>query len=267
MTLKTNLRIATGLLCLSASFQSWAQAPTVLNIYPSTQKIPENVLRFYIQFSQPMQEMGILQHVHLTDSEGHNLSGVFYENQYELWNNNRTKVTLIVDPGRVKTGLEAHEQMGRAFVAGQTYHLTVDNQLLNFAGEKLEKPYTKEFVGVTEDITAPRIQNWRISEPQHGTTEALYIDFKEPLDHISAQTLIKVLHHNHEVNGAVTLSQDESVWQFTPSEPWQADGTYELIVNAQLEDIASNSLDLAFEHPHKEGIRIIKDQRLPIHVR
>ena len=62
-----------------------------------------------------MQEMDILKHIKLTTEEGKNITGVFFDNQYELWNKDRTEVTLIVDPGRVKLGLLANNKMGRAF--------------------------------------------------------------------------------------------------------------------------------------------------------
>ena len=81
-------------ICLILVLKANAQniAPKVLEVYPTTDSIPVNILRFYIQFSAPMQEMNILKHIKLSNEDGKNITGVFFENQYELWNDDRTKV-------------------------------------------------------------------------------------------------------------------------------------------------------------------------------
>ncbi|APD08234.1 hypothetical protein UJ101_02736 [Flavobacteriaceae bacterium UJ101] len=42
-------------------------------IYPLTDSIPVNVLKFYIQFSEPMREGDFLNHVYLYDEKGNDL--------------------------------------------------------------------------------------------------------------------------------------------------------------------------------------------------
>lgn len=222
--------------------------PSVINIYPTFDSIPVNILRFYIEFSHPIQEMGILNHIKLTTEDGRNITGVFFDHQYELWNNDRTKVTLIVDPGRVKTGLLAHNTLGRAFDNGKTYYLVVDSLLLGFNGENLNKDFTKKFIAVSEDTTAPTLSNWSVTRPNADTRDFLKIDFNDRIDHISAQTLIKVVDDNAQlVEGKIILEKNESVWIFKPEHKWKK-GAYKLIVNSRLEDIAANSLNGKFDH-------------------
>jgi|TARA_B110000503_G_scaffold105961_1_gene158190 hypothetical protein len=223
------------------------QAPVVLAIYPDTSAIPVNVLRFYIRFSKPMQEMGILTHIRLRDQDGTDMTGVFFENQHELWNKDRTEVTLIVDPGRVKTGLAAHQAIGRAFEEGKRYELTVDKGLLDFHDRELAQNYTKQFVAVAEDVTAPQLLRWQVTTPSVQSRMALKIDFHDNIDHLSAASYIKVLRDKREISGDVRLSKHGQVWSFTPKASWQKGG-YQIVVNPQLEDIAANSLDQVFDH-------------------
>lgn len=221
--------------------------PKVLAIYPATDSIPVNILRFYIEFSKPMQEMDILKHIKLTNEEGKNITGVFFENQYELWNENRTEVTLIVDPGRVKLGLFANNTMGRAFDVGKKYTLTVDKDLMDFDDQKLEQNFTKTFVAIGEDMLPPKTEQWKLSLPKAETDNILSINFNDKIDHISAQTLIKFFFNNTEIKGKIELENQEQKLIFKPTKKWKK-GNYQIIVNHRLEDIAANSLNQIFDH-------------------
>jgi len=229
------------------AFSQKNNTPKVLAIFPTTDSIPVNILRFYIQFSKPMQEMEILKHIKLTDQNGKNITGVFYENQYELWNENRTEVTLIVDPGRVKLGLLANNEMGRAFNEGKNYALTIDSLMLDFNDEKLSRSYTKKFTAVAEDRQPPDTKNLNFSLPKANTRQSIYINFLDKIDHISAKTLIKIFKGNNEIKGNITLENEEQHLLFTPINKWQK-GNYKILINKRLEDIAANSLNQVFDH-------------------
>ena len=58
---------------------SISSVPDVLvtAIYPEQNILPENILKFYIHFSEPMREGNFLDHIHLLDSKGKDLKGVF----------------------------------------------------------------------------------------------------------------------------------------------------------------------------------------------
>src|SRR4030095_14660094 len=50
---------------------SGASAATVVTqIYPSAAILPENLLKFYVHFSEPMSRGRIYEHIHLLDAEG-----------------------------------------------------------------------------------------------------------------------------------------------------------------------------------------------------
>lgn len=228
---------------------STQNAPEVLAIYPRTDRVPVNILRFYVQFSRPMQEMNILQYIRLRDENGGDLSGVFYENQYELWNQERTQVTLIIDPGRVKTGLQAHQTLGRAFVAGRRYVLSIDPGLLDFYDRPVLQGFKHSFIAVAEDIQAPNTALWKHSQPQKNSREALVISFNDTLDHLSALGLIKVFQGTQEVPGHIVLEKQQQEWHFVPTRPW-SEGEYHIRVSARLEDVAANSLHQVFDQKH-----------------
>jgi hypothetical protein len=194
-----------------------------------------------------MQEMDILKHIHLYDDRNINITGVFYENQYELWNSNRTQVTLIVDPGRVKLGLLANNILGRAFDVGKKYTLKVDSLLMDFNNETLKSSFIKTFIAIPEDVIPPDVTKWKLSTPNKNTKKFLEIDFQDKIDHVSAHTLIKVFQNNQEVRGNIHLSNEGQKWYFTPSKKWKG-GSYQLVINPRLEDISANSINQLFDH-------------------
>lgn len=238
-----------SLVCLSSITVTNAQGqnPKVVAIYPSTDSIPVNVTRFYIEFSKPMQEMNILKHIKLTNKKGENITGVFFENQYELWDYDRKKVTLLVDPGRVKLGLLANNTMGRAFEEGQEYTLMVDSLLLDFDDQKLASSFSKSFVAIKEDRIPPKVELWKYKVPKSNTKEPIIIDFNDKLDHVLAQSFILITCNRKKIEGEIVLENNEEQWVFKPKKEWKA-GNYEIFVNKSLEDIATNSMNQLFDH-------------------
>ncbi len=239
------------LLFLSCQLFAQQKAPEVINIYPNLDSIPVNVTRFYIQFSKPIQEMNLLDHIKLSTEEGKNITGVFFENQYELWSPDRTKVTLLVDPGRVKLGLLANNKMGRAFDEGQKYILTVDSLLMDFDDRKLLRSFSKKFTSIQEDRTPPDVSLWEIYLPKADSKEKLLLDFNDKIDHISAQTLIQVFYKNQQVKGKIVLNAQKQKWEFIPNKKWK-NGHYQILINHRLEDIANNSIEQVFDHHPKD---------------
>lgn len=221
--------------------------PKILVVYPTTDSIPVNILRFYIQFSGSMQEMNILEHIKLSNEDSKDITGVFFESQYELWNEDRTKVTLIVDPGRVKLGLLANNKIGRAFDIGKKYTLTIDSLLMDFNDQKLNEKISKTFIAVEEDSVPPDSKNWKLFLPKANSSDAMFVEFEDKIDHVSAHTFIKVFKNNREIQGEISLGNQEQNWTFKPVKNWKK-GKYSIIVNTRLEDIAANSLNQIFDH-------------------
>lgn len=191
--------------------------------------------------------MDILKHIKLTTEEGKNITGVFFDNQYELWNKDRTEVTLIVDPGRVKLGLLANNKMGRAFDENQKYSLHIDSLLLDFNDQKLSKSFTKTFITINEDRTPPNLELWQILLPKANTKEVIAINFKDKIDHISARSLLKIYLNDKPIVGKILVKNEEQEWSFIPDKKWKK-GDYKIITNSILEDIAANSINQIFDH-------------------
>ncbi len=90
-------------------------------------------------------------------------------------------------------------------------------------------------------------KTWKLRIPAAGTTEPLAIAFPKPLDHALLQRLLWVTDaKGRKLAGVVAVSAEETRWQFTPEKPWTA-GTYQLMVDTSLEDLAGNRVGEKFE--------------------
>ncbi len=226
-----------------------ATAPrtNVVGVFPSSDELPENQLKFYIYFSAPMSRGEAYRRVSLLDDAGKKVEFPFLELGEELWNPEATRFTLFFDPGRVKRGLQPREIFGPALEEGRSYTFVVDSAWLDALGRPLEESFRKEFTVAAPDDTQPDVQRWRLAAPPAGSSEPLVVDFDEPLDRAMLERVLSVVDAGEQtLAGEVQVSNLERRWSFQPEVPWSG-GRYHLVVDAALEDRAGNSLGRPFE--------------------
>jgi hypothetical protein len=209
-------------------------------IHPGADSLPENTLRWYLEFSAPMFPGRALTHVRLIDDRGAEVRGAFLDLSEELWDPTGRRLTLLFDPGRVKQGIRTNLESGRPLRAGQAYALVVDSAWPDARGTPLAKRVEKRFVAIAADQIGPDPTGWRVTAPGAASLAPLEIDFGEPLDQALASRLIAVQDdRGRPVEGTVALDRSARRWRFQPAEKWQA-GRYQLLVSPELEDVAGN---------------------------
>ena len=223
-----------------------AVAPEVVAIYPALDTLPENLLKFYISFSKPMQEGDMIQHIHLIKDGRDTMSSVFLD--LELWNNERTMLTLWLDPGRIKRDLQPNKLLGPPLNKGSHYQLVVDKEWQDAEGILLKENFTRNFFTGPHDIVSPDVELWTIATPGSETREQLMINFNESLDHVLAESTILVTDANgNEIKGKHRISDDGSIFYFLPDIEWKP-AIYLLQIESRLEDLAGNNLDRLFDN-------------------
>jgi hypothetical protein len=233
-----------------------AGAPTtsVEEVYPTADSVPMNLLRIYVQFSAPMTVNDrVNDHIRLVDETGVAVDKAFLipTGDQELWDPAHTRLTLFLDPGRIKRDLVPHDALGLPIRDGHSYTLTIDSTLRDAVGLALTHPFTKHFRVGPIDRTLPRTPTWRIGMPKAGTTDPLAIDFPEPLDHALVQRMLTVKRasgngNDISLSGRVTTSDHDRRWTFTPDKPWEKSAYY-VNVDTELEDLAGNNLKHLFD--------------------
>lgn len=219
----------------------------VEQLYPSAQLLPENLLKFYIHFSTPMSRGEAFKRIKLIDQDGKQVKLPFLEIDEELWDKQQRRLTVLFDPGRIKTGVTPNQEVGLALDQGRKYSLLVDEAWKDAKDISLKSSFKKEFLVEPADRNPIDPKAWQLDIPKAGTTDALYVRLLEFLDAALLQRFIDVSGAQGQlIDGKVTVEENEQVWIFKPGTPWVA-GKYSLEILKTLEDLTGNKVGRAFE--------------------
>lgn len=220
---------------------------TVRQVYPTRDRLPENQLRFYIHFTGPMRQGDAYGLIHLIDDADAEVVGAFLDVGQELWDPSGTRLTLLIDPGRIKRGLTLREALGPVLEQGRRYTLVIDAEWRDVNDLPMVRSFRKTFAAAAPDETSPDPASWDLVPPSAGSVGPLTVTFPEPLDHAMLNRVLVVHDAQGEpVAGRIVVSDHETRWQFTPRKPWPA-GRFQLEVDTRLEDLAANSIERPFE--------------------
>ncbi len=219
----------------------------VTQVYPSSNSLPENLLKFYVHFSAPMSQGNVYTHIHLYDSKDRKIALPFLELGEELWNPSGTRITILFDPGRIKKGLLPRENEGPVLIQGKSYKLTIESDWPDASGTPLKESFTKTFSVTSPDNKIPSPNHWTVNAPKSGTKDPLMVDFSEPLDHALISRLIWIETSAQKfIEGSIAIKNSEEYWIFNPKEPWEP-GDYKIVIETKIEDLAGNTVVRPFE--------------------
>lgn len=241
--------------------------PEVVAIYPSGDVIPENTLRFYIHFSTPMQPHVAFDHIKLVDVDGKVDDAAFMKFKQELWNEDRTRLTVLMDPGRIKRGVSTNVELGPALEAGKQYQFIVDGGWSAANGAVPLETYSKS-ISVDKGLRElPDSKNWEITSPAIGSIEGVQIKFDRSFDAEQLKTAIRIVDDaGRKISGKVIIDNDETIWRFKPDFAW-SDQQIEIVVDAKLEDVAGNNFRDLLDHGVGTEISDIENISIPIELR
>ncbi|MEL6652631.1 MAG: hypothetical protein AAFQ87_17655 [Bacteroidota bacterium] len=222
-------------------------AGPVLHMYPSTDTLPANQLKFYLAFREAVPLHSPYPYIWLEDAQGRRLEQVFLPNDPPLWDPTHRRLTLWFEPGRIKRGLIPHQQLGPPLEAGNQYQLVVDLAKLYNPQAAESKLWRRAFYAGEADRSRPNHHDWQVRYPKTDTRDTLVILFPESLDYGTLQTglLVEDVIGN-ELDGEVFIGSAERSWQFVPAHSWKA-GDYRIRIWTQIEDLAANNLERLFD--------------------
>jgi hypothetical protein len=224
-----------------------AATTEVLEIRPSASVVPRNLLRLYVQFSAPMSEGYAAQHVRLLDEGGTVMAGALLPTEHELWDPDRVRLTVLLDPARIKRGLVGHREVGYPLRTGSSFRVVVDDGYRDARGAQLRAGAERSYeVGADERrLVAPH--DWTLTVPPTQSLEPVIVVFERPLDHaLLARCLRVVGPDGRGVAGRVAVGPEERSWWLTPVQRWVS-GIHQIVVDPVLEDLAGNSVSRAFD--------------------
>lgn len=195
--------------------------------------MPANLLRVSLVFARPVGEQ-VLPRLALRQANGNVIDKPFLEQ--ELWSPSGKVLTVLLHPGRVKSGLIAHDSDGPVLHAHESVVLTLDGQEI------------KRWRVGSHDHDGPRPSDWKVGSVRAGTRQPLVVALDAPVDGRNVDYLAVANSSNRRVPGRARLEVGERRWSFTPDAPW-TESRYTLAVFGNLEDPSGNRLNGHFESP------------------
>jgi hypothetical protein len=223
-------------------------APTIVTgLFPTGGSVPVNLLRIYVHFSAPMSEGFAARAVHISDAgSGTPLPHTLLDMTPELWDPARTRLTLLLDPGRIKRGLGPHLEEGYPLAEGRPIVITVDPSFKDAAGQPLAEGFSRRYDVVSALIGRVDPAHWTMSRPAAGSLRALQIAFDRPLDRALLTRCLAVQDADGgAVDGEIHITAGERSWSFRPRHVWT--DPCALAIDTHLEDVAGNSVVRVFD--------------------
>jgi hypothetical protein len=222
-------------------------ATEVSAIRPTAAEVPANLLRLYVWFSSPMSEGCAAEQVWLARDDGGIIAGALLPTEHELWDAARLRLTVLLDPARIKRGLAGHQEAGYPLRSGEPFRLVVGSGFRDAQGLPLRASAQRRYEVGGEERRHVDPGNWVLTVPPAGTSAPLQVAFGRPLDHgLLARCLHVTGPGGQLVEGTPQIGPGEQSWQLAPRRPWAA-GSYQLIVDPVLEDLAGNSVSRVFD--------------------
>jgi hypothetical protein len=234
---------------------------TVTHIFPSCGLLPENLLRFYVCFSNSMQRGRALQEISLVDSDGQPVADALYRPPVELWDRTMRYLTVLLDPGRLKRWVGPNVELGPPLKAGQEYTLEIGSGMIDRYGRPLGECFRKHFLVGDPARQQVAVESWKILPPATGSREALVVTFPHSLDWVLLLRTITIrLANGSVIHGQIVVHQCERRWSFVPSSPW-VPGIYHILVEPSLEDVCGNSITGAFDRPLRRDPNLVTETK------
>ncbi len=231
--------------------------PVVRALYPSADVLPENTLRFYLCFSEPMRRQVSRQYLQLRDEAGHEVAEPFINFEQELWSPDGRRLTLLLDPSRIKRGV-THAAPG--LQAGSRYELLIASGWPSARGMPMVEGFRKLFRVDLAERRPLTAANWTVTE---APGPVVCIQFDRPLDYALLENRLAVSDaHGRPVPGTSRTGTGERSWQFRPAA--SRPGPYLVTLAPDLEDVCGNRLGEALDHELSNEVQQLKPRQLAV---
>jgi len=211
----------------------------LIRISPEAKVLPANILRFYIYFSRPGEAHFDREQLRLLNEEGQVVLDPFLVLSQELWSYDGRRLTVLMEPGRIKRGMGKDPSHEPAFIIGRTYSLVIT---------ALGQTARRTFRISDPVLEAIDETDWRIDPPIVGSIDPAIVHFDRVMDAALCEDEMRIITSSGEVvQTRVSLAPDGIDMQLFPSQPWSA-GEYSLAVSDRFEDVCGNRLGEALDH-------------------
>ncbi len=234
-----------------------ASNPRVIRISPEISEIPMNVLRIYIHFSAPMSFQNPYDFIAIENDAGELLTEPFVIVPEGLWNIDRTRLTLLFHPGRIKRGVGPNMTHGNILEIGKSYSLKIHNSWKGSNGKELEKTFEKTFIVSNSLNEVIQYDQWKLNATK-GEMDQLLVKTLHPLDQpLSTRMLFIRTSAGQLIPSRVEFKNATELIIYWSNRP---ETDFELLIDPRLEDVCGNTPLNTFDY--ESGGRVVSNELL-----
>jgi hypothetical protein len=220
----------------------------MLKVFPRVDEVPENLLRIHLQFREPPDVVAFNGAVQLLGCDRSPIRDAFVHfAEGGLWEPEGRVVSLLLHPGRLKSGLAMGRRLGSILQAGCEHAVRLDLATLFETTGPAPSVFEHRFrVGPAWRDPLP-MGTVGGDLPTVGSTRPLRVRFSRALDAGSAAGAFTLLNPSgaHTPIRPTFAALDRTIC-LKPKTRWSA-GTYRLLIDQSLEDLAGNRMDEPFQ--------------------
>jgi hypothetical protein len=226
-----------------------------IQVFPSANEIPANLLRFHLRFDDAPDVFDISTAIRLVDAYDVVVDHVFLDLNEGLWSADGLTLTLMLHPGRIKSGLIANHTLGNALHEQDQYELQIRSEhLCNLyyvdtgspANAKNEWISIKRFTAIAAVDQAIDVNSLSFKTPKAHSLNSISITFPWNIDVLSAENCVGLSTAlDLPVDVQIELGEAEKTIRFIPRHPW-AKGPVKVHFSSEFEDVSGNRLSNAF---------------------
>jgi hypothetical protein len=222
------------------------------SVSPAGDTVPANLLRIELSFDRRFDAPLDMRHVRLFDERGEAINDAFLDQPLPAANGR--SLTILMHPGRIKSGVGPAMSLGPALTAGASVKLVIDDPSLG-------RPLVKQWRVTAAEHARLAPARWRLEPPRAGGTTPLSIRLPSAMNAGAAQLIAVGSSSGARLPGKSAFAPDSDVWRFTPTKAWRS-GSYILRVHPDIEDAAGNRLCAAFEEAGQSRLRCDQEARV-----
>jgi len=196
-------------------------------------------LRFYVQFSEPAEAVFDRAQLRLITATSALVPDAFLMLNEELWSPDGRRLTVLMEPGRIKRGMGSDLTHEPALVPGRSYRLEVAT-----GGQVFFKVF-----GVLPPAMEPLLETqWHVSWPPAGSRQPLEVAFDRVMDNAIMADEVQVQGPDGvRLAGSQAMTDDSRRLVFRPVNRWE-EADYRLVLSRRFEDVCGNRLGEALDH-------------------
>ena len=210
-----------------------------VGIWPAANRLPANILRFYVLFSEPAEAVFDRAQLRLITATSALVPDAFLMLNEELWSPDGRRLTVLMEPGRIKRGMGSDLTHEPALVPGRSYRLEVAT-----GGQVFFKVF-----GVLPPAMEPLLETqWHVSWPPAGSRQPLEVAFDRVMDNAIMADEVQVQGPDGvRLAGSQAMTDDSRRLVFRPVNRWE-EADYRLVLSRRFEDVCGNRLGEALDH-------------------